>query len=291
MYSLTSVALTSEVNWLNSKIHLSSGIVPSESNWLVSVVLSSTMIGFFFLMTLTLYLLIKYKKTTPRLIKIAKVFMILVVSGLLIENSIFLFSNFICDSTNGHLHIQNNKHIDCMSPSHIALLIISVIVFIIYFFLAQVFYPSFYRLSSDAECYFNVEVHCKVFYSAIASCISNELIGFKLFLCMCLVVALIIYSYYRVGKGEAYKKKFQEDIKEYLIVLWIYFWAMLYYYDVTSEYGYVVLVITVVIYSAYCYFSYIKLIFEWMKKAFKCCKKYRVADSGQIPINNERLNP
>ena len=287
MYSLTSVAFTTEVNWLNSKIHLSSGIVPSESSWLVSVIFSSSMIGLFFLITIALYLIIKFNKTTPRLIKFAKAIMIILVSGLLVENVIFLLSNFICESTNGHLHIQNNEDIECMSPSHIALLIISVIVFIMYFFIAQVFYPSFYKLDSDVECYFNVEVHCKVLYSVIASCISNELIGFKLILCFCLILALILYSYYKIDEVEACKNKFQEDIKEYFFVLWIYFLALLYYYKVASGHEYVVLIVTIAIYSLYSCISSQKKIVELIAIFFRFNKNNQVNESGDI-INNSQ---
>lgn len=286
MYSLTSVALTSEINWLKTKLSLSSGIIPSESSWIVSVILSFSLIFIFLVMTFVLFLLIKYKKNSPRMIQWGKSFMIMIASGLLVENLIFLLSNLICESTNGNLHLQNNVDIDCMSRDHVALLSVSVILFVVYFFLVQVFYPSFYKLSTRIESYFNVEVHCKVIYSAIASCISNELLGFKLVLCLCLGVTLVVYSFYRIRVGGCNTEKFRDDIKEYLVVVWIYIWAILLYNKVVTSDGFIVLIVTIAVYSVYGQRKF----FWWLLKLVRRpCEKN---ESPVVPVSDEtqRLN-
>jgi hypothetical protein len=246
MYSLTSVALSGEINWLQSKLSLSTGIIPSESSWLVSVIFSFSLIFLLFFLTLTMICLIKYKKVNSKLIQFGKSFMIIIASGMLVENLIFLLSNLICESTNGKLHIQNNEDIECLSKNHVILLSISILSFIAYFFLVQVFYPSFHKLSTRVENYFNIEVHCKVIYSAIASCISNKLLGLKLVLCLVLAIALVFYAFVRIRTGKGNVEKFRSDMKEYLVVVWIYIWALVLYHDAAKTYGFIVLVVTVV---------------------------------------------
>ena len=281
MYSLSSVALNGEIAWLQSKLSLSTGIIPSEKSWLVSVILSFSLIFLFLLITLVLFLLIKYKKSSPRMIQWGKSLIVILASGLLVENLIFLLSNLICESTNGNLHILHNEDIECLSPVHIVLLSVSVVLFIIYFFLVQVFYPSFHKLSTRVENYLNVEIHCKVIYSTIASCLSNDMMAFKLSLCLCLVIILIIYSIYRIRQKTGNHEKFKSDLKEYLIVLWIYVWALLIYNEIAASQGFYVLIVTIFFYSVYVQRRFLIMVISLITKP---CRKQ---SNFIVPQNNE----
>ena len=217
--------------------------------------------------------------------------MIIIASGLLVVNLIFLLSNLICESTNGKLHLQNNEDIECMSPAHIGLLSTSIVLFIVYFFLVQVFYPSFYKLSTKVESYFNIEIHCKVIYAAIASCISDDLLGFKLVLCLVLVIVLIVYSVYRITARTGNVGKFKDDFKEYLIVVWIYIWALVLFNGVAASYGFYILIVTVAFYSVYGQKKILLWLFSVISKLCKKREKVVVPDNqDNANLSDENLN-
>ena len=138
-----------------------------------------------------------------------------------------------------------------MSSIHIGLILASIILALIYFPIIQVYYPNFYLMNSKSENYFNIDFYFKIIYSAIASCISDDFIGLKLLLSLSLFVFLSLYAFYRMRTVHGNCEKFEQDIREYFVLIWICFLALFVFYGGFLFYGFVVLMVTLVVYSVY----------------------------------------
>ncbi|OMJ83855.1 hypothetical protein SteCoe_15158 [Stentor coeruleus] len=284
VYSLSSLALTKSINWLDSEISFAAGIIPSDKNWIVGQIYTFTLVGIFFLFSVVFYITSKKESNMNNVRKIGAAFMKFVINATVIENFVGILGNLACEtSLVGESVVLNNDSLKCFSGEHIGIFIMSIVVFFAYFLFAILFYPCLYKFANETESFFNIEVLGKLMYACVVVFISDKYMNFKLLFVVLLIICSLSLSIFGYLEGKYNSDLLYTHIKENVVLLWIYFWAVLSYNDLAESAGFWILVITVLLVTVINYYE------SCHEAIVRCCTRFRewlAQDSNRTHLTN-----
>lgn len=284
IYSLSSLALTKSINWLDSEISFAAGIIPSDKSWVVGQIYTFTLVGVFFLFSVVFYITSKKESNSNTVRKVGAAFMKFVINATVIENFVGILGNLACETgLTGESLVLNNDSLKCFSGEHIGIFIMSIVVFFAYFLFAILFYPCLYKFANETESFFNIEVLGKLMYACVVVFISDKYMNFKLIFVVLLIFSSLSLSVFGYLEGKYNSDLLYTHIKENIVLLWIYFWAVLSYNKLAGNAGFWILVITVLLVTVINYYE------SFHEAISKCCTRFRewlAQDTNRTRLTN-----
>ncbi|OMJ77886.1 hypothetical protein SteCoe_22449 [Stentor coeruleus] len=255
--------------------------------WLASQIYTFTIVALFFIASGVFYVFSKNENQKENVRKGGSVFMKIMINSLIIENFIGILSNTTCRKNElGESFVLNNSNMKCFSGEHIGLFIVSLIIFFFYFLFAILFYPSLYKISNETESFFNIEVLGKVMYACVVVFISDEYMNFKLIFTIFLISLFLSLSIFGYFQDKYDYNTMKGHVQENILLLWIYFWAILSYNRLASIAGFWILVITAILLTIESYFI---IYMESCHNKLKDCLRVLQANRNQNSAQDARV--
>ncbi|OMJ87397.1 hypothetical protein SteCoe_10905 [Stentor coeruleus] len=243
-YAIASLALTDQLNWLNSKASFC--VIPLfiNYNWIISLVVHFSFCIVFILCSLTCLLLIKKRLFNNTIVKFVNGIVVVLSSGAFIEMVIGLLSFMNCEyiDNKGFYVLQNDK-LKCFSPAHIIIFITALVLFIVYFLFVLFFYPFIFKAYSNFDNHFNFDISAQVFYCMIFVFIPQNYLNLKMIMSLLICAFLCIFWVNNTIKRD--KRKINYKTVEYFIGTLIYLLSLAFYNFEANYVGFWILVVII----------------------------------------------